>query len=294
MRKLLYPILLLTLTACSSMFPNYDLAGMFYGSSANADERFEASMKYTDAHEPLQFVVDDNYKVYVATDSHVDSTTRNMETFMRAYRSDLQSPFALHLGDLINAKENYNRFNNSLLAMPEGYVRKTYDTLLVTCGNHDIYFGQWREFLQYYKTSSYWFETVSNTTGKPLDLYICYDSSSGSVGRKQLDWLRSLLLEKSKQGYRHIILFTHTHFFKQDATQGHSSNYSMEETAELTGMFSQYGVSLVLTGHDHSREVTTYGGVRYIIVDAIEDHYPDAFYLIATMGKQINYEFVAL
>lgn len=213
---------------------------------------------------------------------------------MRAYRADLQSPFALHLGDLINAKENYTRVNNAILAAPEGYVRKTYDTLLVTCGNHDIYFGQWKDFLQYFKTSSYWFETVSKTTGKPLDLYICYDSSSGSVGRKQLDWLRSLLSEKSQQGYRHIILFTHTHFFKQDNTQGHTSNYSVEETAELTGMFSQYGVSLVLTGHDHSREVTTYGGVKYIIVDAIEDHYPDAFYLIASMGKEIGYEFVAL
>lgn len=294
MKHSLYSIFLLVLTGCSSMFPNYDLPGMFCGSSANADTRFEASMAYTDAHKPMSFVVPENYLVYVATDSHVDSTSRNLEAFMRAYRSDLQSPFALHLGDLINAKGNYSRVNKAILAEPEDYRRKPYDTLFVTCGNHDIYFGQWNEFLQYYKTSSYWFETVSAVTGKPLDLYICYDSSSGSVGRKQLDWLRALLREKSKQGYRHIVVFTHTHFFKQDNTQGHTSNYSVEETAELTGMFSQYGVSLVLTGHDHSREVTTYGGVKYIVVDAIEDHYPDAFYLIATMGKNINYEFVAL
>lgn len=281
-------ILLLVATSCN---PNYDMAGMFCGSSPNTDERFAASMQWTDAHEPLSFMVEDTYRIYVGTDSHVDSTSRNVETFMRTYRADTLAPFAIHLGDLVNANGNYPRFDQAIRAIPEGYVRPRYDTLLITAGNHDIYFGQWKEFLQYYKTSTYWFETRSRKTGKPLDMFITLDSSSGALGRKQIAWLRQLLEQRSKVGYRHIVVYTHTHIFKQDNTQGHTSNYPMEETYELAGLFHQYHVDMVWMGHDHSREISSYGETTYIIVDTMQDP-EQAFYMIATMGDKIACDFV--
>lgn len=290
---LLYISLPLFIIGCS-LFPNYDLAGMFYGSSPRSDARFETSMQWNDAHTPLSMTVPEVYKVYVAADTHVDSTSRNMENFMKSYRADEKAPFAVHLGDLINAQANYARFDSAIHVVPDGYVKKPTDTLLIAAGNHDIYFGQWKEFLAYYHTASYWFETRSENTSKPLDLFIVLDSASGNLGGKQIKWLRDLLQQKSKEGYRHIIILTHTNFFKQDSSQGICSNYPIEETAELTGLFSQYGVSMVWNGHDHNREITSYGGVTYITTDSMKDPDDPAYYMVVTMGSEINYQFILL
>ena len=293
-KKFIYPIILFVIVGCSNLFPNYDFVGVFIGSGPDVDVRFENSMQYAESHAPFSMLVDDNYCVYVGGDSHVDSTSRNLEQFMLSYRADSTAVFALHVGDFVNAQGNYERFYKATQVLPDGYIRKTYDTLLVTCGNHDILFGQWKEYLKYYKTSSYWFETVSRTTGAPLDLFISIDTSSGTVGRKQLDWLRGLLAEKSQEKYRHIIIFTHTNFFKQDSSQGLSTNFSLEETTELTGLFTRYGVTMVWNGHDHSREVTTYGSVTYITLDAMKDPAQPACYMVARMGDSVTYDFVKL
>lgn len=283
----------LLMVGCS-LFPNYDLAGMFYGSSPNADERFEQSMSWTTTHAPLSFSVPDEYVLYVGADTHVDSTTHNLETFLCAYRRDTAAPFAIHLGDFINAEGNYPRFDSATHYMPADAAPRAVDTLIKVLGNHDIYFGQWREYVQYYHTATYWLETRSAGSGKPLDLFIVLDSSSGELGRKQTAWLEKKLEEKSVEGYRHIIVLTHTNFFKQDATQGHSTNFTIEETYYLTSLFTKYGVSMVWNGHDHSREITCFGNVTYITLDTMQDPVTPAYYMVANMGSEISYRFIEL
>ena len=142
--------------------------------------------------------------------------------------------------------------------------------------------------------SDYRFTGANYETGKKLDLYICLDTAEGTLGTDQLKWLKALLAEKKNAGYRHIIVFTHTHLFKQDSSQGHTSNLSMEETYELTYLLSDAGVELYLCGHDHSREVTSYGGVKYITVDSSTDAEPEPYYMVMEVGKQITYDFISL
>ena len=129
------------------------------------------------------------------------------------------------------------------------------------------------------------------TTPSARDLYICLDSSDGTLGVKQLAWLRALLAQKQKEGFRHTIVFTHTHMFKRDGSQGHTSNYVLEETYEITSLLSRYGVDWYVSGHDHSREVTEYNGVKYIIVDANNDAEPQPGYMIAVVGRTLAYRF---
>lgn len=270
---------------------NLDMAGMFSGSSPRSDSRFETSNAYNEHHGFPVVMVDDTYRVYVCTDTHVDTSIYNLGVWMRAYKSDSQCPFAIHLGDLVNADGHYPLFDSAMHIVPEGYVSGK-DTLFVTVGNHDIYYGQWTQFVEYFRTASYLFETKSKTTGQLLDLYICLDSSDGTIGRKQMAWLKDVLTKAQDKKYRHIIVYTHTHVFKQDASQGHTSNYSIEETYELLGLMSQYGVELVMMGHDHSREVTSYGGCTYIIVDSMQDIQRDPYYMVLSIGEKIRYDFV--
>lgn len=291
MKKNIYFVicLLLLLIACNN--PNYDMPGMFNGTSPEVATRFAHSMDYNAIVGETHLSVPADYRIYVCTDSHIDSTHHNLEQFVLAYKSDSLCPVALHLGDLINAQGNYPHAYRTLQVEPTMAHR---DTLFITPGNHDIYFNQWTEYRDLFHTSVYWFDTQDEATGKPLDLFICIDSAEGTLGTAQMKWLRNLLKEKSKVGYRHIIVFSHTHMFKQDISQGHTSNYALEETYEFTALLSKYHVDMYWCGHDHYREITRLGNTTYIIVDTCRDPEDKPFYMQADMGSEIHYRFIAL
>ena len=276
--------LCLFLTACS-LTPNLDLVGMFYGQSPRSNQRFTESMEINTANGEYTIlnVSSNEYKVYVATDMHIDSTWLNTLLWAKIAQADAESPFALVLGDVINAQGNYPHFIEAMKPLTKPWF--------CTAGNHDIYFGQWQEYKQYIGSSTYYFVVQ---TPSARDLYICLDTSDGTLGTKQLRWLRTLLEQKQQEGYRHTVVFTHTHMFKRDGSQEHTSNFAMEETYEITDLLSRYEVDWYLSGHDHHREITDYKGVKYIIVDALQDPEKKPAYLIATVGNTLQYQFINL
>ena len=278
---------LLCLSSCGES--NLDVIGMVYTRSESSNERFAQSMEYNRQHGYETINVDkDEYRVYIMSDIHIDFTTNNLDTFIDDYLSDHDAaPFCLSLGDIINSVAHYD----TCMAHIARIWQNTGDTCFGTVGNHDIYFDQWKVYREYWKTSTYWFEVK---TPNSKDLYICLDSSDGTFGTDQRKWLVSLLEEKWKQGYRHIICFTHTHFFKIDASQGHTSNLPLEETYEFCDIFSRYGVDVVLQGHSHTRNFTAFNDVTYVRVDALEDHYYNAAYTIMGVGSEIGFSFVSV
>ena len=312
------------------------MAGMLNGSSPEVNTRFEQSMAYNDSVGiPAVVVPSADYRVYVCTDSHIDSVPTNLTTFVQAAAADTLCPLALHLGDLVNAQGHIPYAvslleDSLLLPLQRGRVNKLPPTtegnlspslcregwggsyFAIALGNHDIYFNQWDEWRSYFGSSVYWFYTMLPDS-TVLDRFICLDSAEGTLGTAQLQWLRELLTGDAgvspagasllttnhlplttNQPFRHTIVFTHTHLFKRDNSQGHTSNYAIEETYELTSLLEQGGVDMYWCGHDHSREITDYAGFTSIVVDAIEDHYPPAFYMVATLSDQINYRFIQL
>ena len=289
-RLILYVAFVILLSSCN---PNYDMAGMLNGSSPEVSTRFEQSMAYNDSVGiPAVVVPSADYRVYVCTDSHIDSIPTNLTTFVQAAAADTLCPLLLHLGDLVNA-QGHIPYAVSLLTPNQSPL-----TTFLALGNHDIYFNQWDEWRSYFGTSVYWFYTMLPDS-TILDRFICLDSAEGTLGTAQLQWLRELLTTNhlpltTNHPFRHTIVFTHTHLFKRDNSQGHTSNYAVEETYELTSLLEQGGVDMYWCGHDHSREITDYAGFTSIVVDAIEDHYPPAFYMIADLSDQINYRFIQL
>ena len=167
--------------------------------------------------------------------------------------------------------------------------RSINDTLFITPGNHDIYFKQWQIYRSYFKTSCYWFDT--NNGSKKLDLYICLDSAEGSLGTKQMKWLKDLLEAKSKEGYRRIIVMTHTHLWKLDGSQGHTSNMALEETYEITSLLGKYHVECVLSGHQHARQSVHFKGVHYIVLNATKDEEQGQSYMTVQVGEDLTYQF---
>jgi len=296
--------LLAVLALCSLLLPsctqgNLDMLGMFYTKSEGADERFTQSEEWNATH-PFDVVraASDNYRIYVMTDIHVDTTTLNLDTFTNAFLAEASiqhiampspeqtttAPFCFCLGDIINAVNNYPKFM--------AYVDKINAAgfpVYGTPGNHDIYYDQWQVYQSYWHTSHYCL-TVQTPSGFS-DFYIFLDSSDGTLGRLQTDWLRNVL--KENQGkHRHTMVCTHTHLWKKDQSQGHTSNFALEETYELADLFARYGVGTVIQGHSHCRDVQDFKGVKYVRLDALEDHYYNAFYTILTMGEHVSWDFI--
>ena len=283
----------LIFTACGPD-TRLDMVGMFVGSSPTIDKRFEQSMEYNQqaGYATIQ-APSDNYHVYVCTDTHIHHTRKRWEHFISAYRADKLCPLAVHLGDIIDATTDFGYIEEALApqALSDELLNKQ-DTLMAVCGNHDIYFKQWEKFIQTFKTSSYYF--VVETPAGQKDLFVVFDSADGTVGRKQLDWMRETLEWAEKQDFRHVVACTHTNFFKRDNSQGHSSNFTQEETYALLNLFTEHGVDMIWTGHDHSREITKVKCLTSIVVDSMKDEDKEPYYMLVTMGENIDYEFVAL
>ncbi|MBO7458758.1 MAG: metallophosphoesterase [Paludibacteraceae bacterium] len=288
MKKTIYYIAMaLVLAACANEESTLDMKGMFSPNGETVNARFEQSMAYNEfAGEIHMNMGTDDYTVYVCTDSHITRKThRNLDYFMAQYSAAEGPKLALHLGDIIDAQKNFPCADSILHT-----GRTKADTIFTTPGNHDIYFKQWPIYREFFKTGIYWFDTQNN--GKKLDLYICLDTAEGTPGTKQFQWLRELLAKKSTEGYRRIIVFTHTHFWKLDASQGHTSNYSLEDTYELAGLFAQYGVDYVWTGHQHARQSVIYKGVNYLVLDATKDEEKGQAYMIVNMGESAIYRYI--
>lgn len=291
MKKIFYLIPALLLIACSKE-STLDIAGMFSPQGPTVDTRFEESKAYNDSVGEIHLDMgQDEYAVYVCTDSHITKKRhQNIDYFMAQYDAAAQPKVAIHLGDLIDAQENFACADSALRAGADVINEQPLygeDALFITAGNHDIYFHQWAIWRSYFKTSTYWFDT--NNGSKKLDLFICLDSSDGEIGVKQMAWLRELLKNKSQEGYRCIIVFTHTHLWKLDASQGHTSNMAMETTYELTSLLSQYGVESVWSGHQHARQLVQFKNVEYRVLNATKDTEQGQSYMIAEMGEKIRY-----
>ena len=278
---------------CVSCGPDarLDLVGMFAGTSPKIDERFEQSQEYNIQRGTITlWAPADDYHVYVCTDTHITNTQVRWTHFINQYRQDMLCPVAVHLGDIIDAQNHFDEMYSAYEAVPLNPEK--HDTLMAVAGNHDIYFKQWPQYMECFKTSNYYF-TVHTPSGKK-DLFIIYDSADGTVGTKQLDWLRETLQLADKQEFRHIVACTHTHFFKRDGSQGHTSNFTLEETYTLLNLFTKHGVDMLWSGHDHSREITQVKGMTCIVVDSMKDTDKKPYYMLVTMGEKIDYEFVSV
>ena len=78
------------LCGCNPETWDLDITGMFCGSSPGIDTRIDDSFRYNEEHGfPVIFANDEEYKTYICTDTHVDTTCNYWKQFIYAYRADL-------------------------------------------------------------------------------------------------------------------------------------------------------------------------------------------------------------
>lgn len=260
-RRISYFVMVLVFVACERM----DITGFFVSPGDNVDRRFSQSLEYTGDSPYAVVEASEEYVFYVCTDAHLDRTWDNLDAFVCAFRNDEDASFGLFLGDAVERKGMMEAFAS---AVEWNEVSQKYDyPLFAVPGNHDMFFSQWDDFRHHFRASVYYVEVKA---GGDTDLFIALDSASGTLGGKQMKWLRQLL-ETSRGGYRHCVVFTHTNMFYTDSSQGLSGNMPLEETLAMTELFDRYDVEVVFQGHAHCRQEILYRGCRYITVGAVED-----------------------
>lgn len=268
-------LLCLSFSACDK----FEARG-FLVSYESADERFNSSMGWNNAHPFKEIHVPaDDYSIYVMGDSHVGGTN-NLDFFLDK-AGKMNATAVVMVGDLTNGHTaDYDKILQNLPGQ---------DSLLTfgITGNHDLFFGGWESFYSLFGSSTYFF-TVK--TPQSSDLYICLESGGGTLGTNQLEWLKNTLqTERSK--FRHCVLFTHINFFRERHTI--STNPPVEELLGIMELNIENQVDMVIAGHDHERNVVKFGNTTYITLDALEDGLQNSGYLILSCNQDnLNYEFI--
>ncbi len=287
MKKQIYSFILFFVAVLFSSCDE-NMYALIESTAPNVNDRYKQYMRYNmeNGYTTIQ-VHDDEYTVYVCTDTHVATSNNKLQTFIQTYRNDKTCPVAVCLGDLIEADHSYYWFKEAFEHVKA--IPSKPDTMFVTIGNHDVFFDQWNAFIQYWPTAMYYFVVETNGKTKAKDLYICLDNAQGTFGELQIKWLKQTLANHDQ--YRHIIVYAHVNIFRRDNTSADIATVSLEETYELMSLFAQNGVEQYWSGHDHSREEFSHGGVKYIIVDSMEEENNESAYMILHVGKELNNTF---
>ena len=249
-------------------------------SSDPVDLRFRESMDWNSTHPYTEIRVEsDDYTILTMADVHVGNTV-NLDKFVNITR--IIKPAAVIIdGDLNGGKdEEYDTFEKH-------YPQNDSIRSFYLAGNHDLWHNGWEDFYSRYGSSSYYF-TVKTPGG--TDLFICLDSGGGTLGKLQTEWFTEIL-QTMRPSYRRCIVVTHINLFRPRKTE--STNLVEEELVYLMDLFARNNVDMVITGHDHEKDVEVFGVTTYVVVDALEDGLSNAGYMnMRDNNGKIGYEFV--
>ena len=260
-----------------------DVVNMLLPLATDVNKRVEQSLEWNaSAGVTTLSVPSDNYRWYACSDVHIeDARPANLLAMVQAEKADEGAFFYQILGDLVFGTEHMD-WVTEIVDNPE------YDPGFVIIGNHDLFFDNWDAWRAAFHTSTYYYIVQ---TPSFRDIFIMLDSANGTLGEKQIAWLEELLTAERAE-CRHCMVSVHTNMFRTDISQFPSTNFTLEETYRLLDIFSSHSVDMVLSGHDHFREVAIFNGVRYITLDQIKDDTSNASYMKVDMGATVDYQFV--
>jgi hypothetical protein len=260
----------------------------------SVNDRFNSSMEWNKKYlDSIIIVPSDNYQIYCMADSHIGSTadeheptTVNFDKILTFVKTDKPAAFVI-AGDLGTGREKDNLLVHEHLSevlIPQFFM----------VGNHDLFFDGWDSFLQIFGSSSFYL-TIQTPVAK--DLFICLDNGNGTLGSKQVKWLREIL-KTVRPGCRHCIVFAHNNLFRipqKDLSEPPVSTPPIEELNLLLDFFARYEVNAFISGHGHETQKSITGTTRNIVIGTCLDgsDYP-GFLKLQFQDGEIAYIFISI
>jgi len=142
-------------------------------------------------------------------------------------------------------------------------------------GNHDALFGG-----QYLYKKAFFPSSFKTDSGSPYYYSIKANAATIIVldlpwgteefHRRQKSWLENVL--KTSPAGKPIIVLTHSFFYASgyDDPEYHKPWYDhYQNIPAISPLFEQYGVDLVVSGHNHYQEYLEHNGVKYAVIGAM-------------------------
>jgi UDP-2,3-diacylglucosamine pyrophosphatase LpxH len=289
MKKLSYILIFAASLMLVSSCNRLDVLGMVVNRS-DTEERVADWLDWDNQNPP--FVINnapDNYTFYSCSDSHINDDNSRLAQYITKERNDLHAVFSILAGDLANesGERPFILTDSAMMFDPAKHLKN--DPCFPIIGNHDVYFNCAEYYKQYFHTSTY---TVTvNTRSGYKDLFIFLDSGNGTHGRRQLDWLEEQLSHRTD--YRYCFVISHNWLFRTtyNYTTTPAANLPEEEQYAFMDLMSHNAVDMVIMGHFHYRDTKTFGGVKYVMTDNLNDSKTAPSYLVVNCADKITYEY---
>lgn len=280
-------------TACNRL----DIAGLVINRS-DTEERVAAWLDWNAQHGTVTIEnAPDTYKVYSVSDSHYsdrDSIVAQGENdriyqFITAERNDAEAQFSFIAGDLANESGEVPYKMTTAAMRYNADTQADDDTCFTIMGNHDAYYDCADWYKKYFHTSTY--PVVVKTQSGAKDLFLFLDSSNGTHGKRQIDWLEEQLSHRDE--YRNCFVISHCWFFRTvyNYTTTPAANFPEDEQYAFMNLMSRNNVSLVVMGHFHDCEQRQFDGVTYVMVDNLNEEVEKPSCLVLTCGEKVSYEY---
>ena len=289
MKKNAYTIIIAVGLMLFSSCNRLDIAGMVVNRS-DTEERVADWLDY-DAQNGMPVIngVPDNYTFYSCSDIHINDDNSRFAKYVTIERNDPEAIFSIIAGDLANESGEgpFILADSAMLFDP--LTQAENDPCFPIIGNHDVYFDCAGFYKQHFHTSTY---TVTvNTVGGHKDLFIFLDSGNGTHGRRQLDWLEQQLDHRTE--YRYCFVISHNWLFRTtyNYTTTPAANLPEDEQYAFMDLMSRNAVDMVVMGHFHYRDVKTFGGVKYVMTDNLNDGTDEPSYLVVRCADKVTYEY---
>ena len=289
MKKHNYIILLALGLFVISSCNRLDIAGMVINRS-DTEERVAEWLDY-DAQNgmPVLNNVPDNYSFYSCSDIHLNDDKSRFAQYITLERNDLQAAFSIIAGDIANESgvRPFILADSAMMFRPGIHLKN--DPCFPIIGNHDVYFDCADYYKQYFHTSTY--TLTVNTRSGNKDLFIFLDSGNGTHGRRQLDWLEDQLSHRDE--YRYCFVISHNWLFRTtyNYTTTPAANLPEEEQYAFMDLMSHNNVDMVIMGHFHYRDTKTFGGVKYVMTDNLNETKEAPSYMVVRCADKITYEY---
>lgn len=289
MKRLTYILILAASLMLASSCNRLDVLGMVINRS-DTEERVADWLDWDNQNPP--FVINnvpDNYTFYSCSDSHINDDNSRLANYITIERNDPEAVFSIIAGDLANERGEGPYILTESAMEFDSTIHAENDPCFPIIGNHDVYFDCADFYKQHFHTSTY---TVTvNTVSGNKDLFIFLDSGNGTHGRRQLDWLEEQLSHRAD--YRYCFVISHNWLFRTtyNYTTTPAANLPEDEQYAFMDLMSNNAVDMVVMGHFHYRDTKTFGGVKYVMTDNLNESKEEASYLVVRCANKITYEY---
>jgi predicted phosphodiesterase len=186
--------------------------------------------------------------VYGDTRSDPDEHTKVVQAILKSAPA-----LVLHTGDLVHDGTDDQAWTDEFFG-PAGPLMST-TPLFPVLGNHENMAPQYFDFFSLPGNEQWYAFTYGSARIIGLNTNVQY-----ARGSPQYDWLVDELRSPDYKAAAWHIVFFHTPPF------GSSGHYgSARVAATLVPLFQEYGVDMVLGGHNHSYERSEKDGIAYIV-----------------------------